>query len=36
MLKEREEVIGSFEMLDMGGAGVRDQGKWVVFRELTS
>lgn len=35
MLEKREEVVGGLEMLDMRGAGVRDQGKWVVFRKLT-
>jgi len=35
MLKKREEVIGSFEMLDMGSACVRDEGKGVLFREPT-
>ena len=36
MLEKREEVIGVFEMLNMGGTGVRDQRKWVLFRKLTS
>ena len=36
MLEKREEVVGGFEMLDMRGASVRDQGKWVVFCKLTS
>jgi len=36
MRKKREEVVGGFEMLDMGSAGVRDQCKGVVFRELSS
>jgi hypothetical protein len=36
MLEKREEVICGFEMLDMGGAGVRDQCKWVVLRESMS
>ena len=36
MLEKREEVECGFEVPDMGGAGVRDQGKWVVFCKLTS
>jgi len=36
MGKERKEIVGGFEMLDMGSTGIRDQGKGVVFRELTS
>ena len=36
MLKKREEVECGFEMLNMGGAGVRDQGKRVVLSELTN
>jgi len=36
MMEKREEVVGVFEMLDMGGAGIRDQGKRVVLREATS
>ena len=35
MMKKREEVACGFEMLDMGGTGVRDQGKWVLFHKLT-
>ena len=35
MLEKREEVVSGLEMLDMRGAGVRDQGKWVLFRKLT-
>ena len=36
MVEKRKEVVGGFEMSDMGGAGVRDQGKWVVEGELTN
>ena len=36
MLEKRKEVAGAFEMLDMGCTGVRDQRKWVLFRELTN
>ena len=36
MAKERKEVVGGFEMPDMGGAGVGDQGKWVVEGELAN
>ena len=36
MWKERKEVVGGFEMLDMGSASVRDQCKGVVFGELSS
>lgn len=33
MLEERKKVVGGFEMSDMGGACVGDQGKWVVEGE---
>ena len=36
MIEERKKVVGGFEMLDMGGAGIRDESKWVVLRESTS
>ena len=36
MAEERKEVVGGFEMSDMGGAGVGDQGKWVVEGELAN
>ena len=36
MAEEREEVVGGFEMSDMGGAGVGDQGEWVVEGELAN
>ncbi len=36
MLEKRKEVVGGFEMSDMGGAGVGDQGKWVVEGELAN
>ena len=36
MAEERKEVVGGFKMSDMGGAGVRDQGKWVVEGELAN
>lgn len=34
MVEEWKEVVGGFEMSDMGGAGVGDQGEWVVEGEL--
>ncbi len=36
MAEEWKEVVGGFEMPDMGGAGVGDQGKWVVEGELAN
>jgi len=36
MLKKREEVECGFEVPDVGGAGIRDQSKWVLFCKLTS
>ena len=36
MVEERKEVVGGFEMSDMGGAGVGDQGEWVVEGELAN
>ena len=36
MLEKREEVACAFEVFDMGCTGIRDQRKWVLFRELTS
>ena len=36
MAEERKEVIGGFEMSDMGGTGVGDQGEWVVEGELAN
>ena len=36
MLEKREEVECGFEVPDMGGAGIRDQSKWVLFCKLSS
>jgi hypothetical protein len=36
VIEERKKVVGGFEILDMGGAGIRDESKWVVLRESTS
>ena len=36
VIEEMKKVECGFEVPDMGGAGVRDQGKWVVLRESTS
>ena len=36
MVEEWKEVVGGFEMSDMGGTGVRDQGEWVVEGELAN
>jgi len=36
ILEKREEVECGFEVSDMGGAGIRDESKWVVLRESTS
>jgi hypothetical protein len=36
MVEERKEVVGGFEMSDMGGTGVGDQGEWVVEGELAN
>ena len=36
MLEKRKEVECGFEAPDVGGAGIRDQGKWVLLRELTN
>ena len=36
MLKEWKEIVGSFEMLDMGCAGVRNNRKGVVGGELAN
>ncbi len=36
MAEERKEVVGGFEMSDMGGTGVGDQGEWVVEGELAN
>ena len=36
MLEKKEEVECGFEVPDVGGAGIRDQSKWVLLRELTN
>jgi hypothetical protein len=36
MVEERKEVVGGFEMSDMRGAGVGDQGEWVVEGKLAN
>ena len=36
MAEKRKEVVGGFEMSDMGSAGVGDQGEWVVECELAN
>ena len=36
MLEKKEEVECGFEVPDVGGAGIRDQGKRVVLSELTN
>jgi hypothetical protein len=36
MLEKRKEVVGGFEMSDMGGTSVGDQGQWVVEGELAN
>jgi hypothetical protein len=36
MVEEWKEVVGGFEMSDMGGTGVGDQGEWVVEGELAN
>ena len=36
MLEKREEVECGFEVPDVGGAGIRDQSKWVLFCKLSS
>jgi hypothetical protein len=36
MVEERKEVVGGFEMSDMGGTGVGNQCEWVVEGELAN
>ena len=36
MVEERKEVVGGFEMSDMGGTGVGNQGEWVVEGKLAN